>query len=149
MPEAAPGRRGRRRWYSAKDRPRATTRRRTRRARGSFWRQFERVRAALVEQQPPLGLQQIPRGRMGESAKPVCRDHAMAGNDDRQPVVAAGLADRPWLGAEALGQLAVGQGLAARNGAQRIPEPPLEVRAFDEQRQLEARVRILAIALEL
>src|SRR5262249_13521492 len=86
---------------------------------------------------------------MRDAADAVGGHHAMAGYDDRQAVVAAGLADRARLGVQALCERAVRERPAARNLAQRVPQAPLERRSFDEQRQVEAGIGVREGALEL
>src|SRR5688500_13685013 len=86
---------------------------------------------------------------MREAANAVGSNHAVAGNDDRQPVVAAGLADGARIGAELARQLAVGARAAARDRAHGVPHPALQRRALDQQRQVEARVGVLAVMLQL
>src|SRR5258708_23813726 len=89
---------------SSTARPRATTRRRThpaaaRRLRSGYLPrsgpQLELVRGGLVREQPALHVDKVAVGGVREPADTVCRHHAMAGNDDRQAVVAARLADIP------------------------------------------------------
>jgi len=87
-PAAVAGRRGRRRWCSAKDRPRATTRRRTRRARARYGVSPNASAAALVRQQPTLASSMKPDVAWPKPPSPWPR-HAVAGNDDRKAVVAA------------------------------------------------------------
>jgi hypothetical protein len=84
-----------------------------------------------------------------KAAQAVRADHAMAGDHDRQPVVAAGLAHRSGLRLQEFRKRAVGKRLSPRDLAQGGPQPLLKRRAFDEKRQVEARVRIVAVALEL
>src|SRR5690348_5873205 len=86
---------------------------------------------------------------MAEAADAVRRDHAVARDDDRQPVVAARLANGASVCPEPARELAVGERLAARDLAQRVPQLPLELAALDEQRQIELRIGIVAILLEL
>src|SRR5262245_54910674 len=106
-------------------------------------------RWCIVKQQPTLDLQQVAAGRVPESADAVGGDDAMAGNDDRQAVVAARLPDRARIGAELARELAVGACLAARDLAHGIPYAALQRRALDHQRQIELRVWIRAIVLKL
>src|SRR6185503_20907534 len=90
---AARGRAGRRKACFSTARPRATARRQTNPA--AEWRsrpEMEGVRARLVHQQPALDLDEVAVGGVRKAADAVGADHAVAGNDDRQLVVAAGLA---------------------------------------------------------
>src|SRR6185369_16889924 len=115
--------------------------------------QLERVRASLMHQQPALGIEQEAVGRMAEAAHAVGGNHAMAGNYDRQTVVAAGLSNlarRFEIRAAQLSRhLPVGQRAPARYAAKLIPQATLEFGALDQQRQVEFRIRVLAVALEL
>src|SRR5688500_8277832 len=147
MKTIAEGRCGTKRSCWATARPPARARRRTRRAGSGL--ELEGVRAAFVRQQPALRLEQVARGGVRKAAEAIGRHDAVAGNDDRQPVVAAGLAYRARLSRQAPGELAISKGPAARNLAQRVPQATLERRALDEQRQVEACVGVLAVALEL
>src|SRR5262245_15378443 len=146
---AARGPRDTRRWYCARARPRATARRRTRRAARRLRRQHERVPGGLVHEEPTLHLQEIAPGRVAEAADAVGGDDAMARNHDRQPVVAARLADFARVGAELARELAVRARLAARDGAHRVPDLALQRRAFDQHRNVKAGIGIVAVALEL
>src|SRR5690349_17288557 len=130
---------------SSRARPRARARRRTRRGGGrrpGSRLELEEVGGALVGEEPALRFDQVAPARMREAADAVGGYHAMAGYDDRQPVVAAGLADRARLGVQALRERAVRERLAARDLAQRVPKAPLERRAFDEPRKIEAGVGV-------
>src|SRR6185503_17237314 len=100
-------------------------------------------------QQPTLHLQQVAAGRVAEAADAVRGDHAVARNHDRQAVVAACLADVARVRPELSRQLTIRSGLAARNRAHRFPHGRLERRAFDEQRQIESRIGVFAIRLQL
>src|SRR5688572_31671508 len=81
---AARDRAGTTRAYSSKDRLRARARRKTRRA-ATHPRSSERP---LVAEQPTLRLQKISAAHVPEPADSAGGDDAMAGNDDRQPVLA-------------------------------------------------------------
>src|SRR6185503_6410375 len=152
-PRVAPSRAGTRRACSSTARPPATTHRQTNRAAPSSGLEFERVRAALVHQKPTLDLQQVAAARVGETADAARGDHAVAGDHDRQLVVAAGLAHGARRVKPGVAQLAreftVGERAAARNRAHCFPDAALKIRALDEERQVEFRVGILAVALEL
>src|SRR5262249_35890022 len=52
-------------------------------------------------------------------------------------------------GVQAVREAAMRESLAGRNPAQRVPQAPLEWRAFDEQRKIEAGVGVREVALEL
>jgi len=84
-----------------------------------------------------------------EAADTVGGDHTVAGNHDRQPVVAAALADGARIRTQLARQLAVGARAAAGNRAHRVPDAALQLGSFDQQRQVERGVGIVAVALEL
>ena len=79
-----------------------------------------------MAQQPELALQHRPAGMPAITAQPRCRDHAMAGYEDRHGILAAGIADRPGPAAQRSGQLAIGPDLAPGNTPQRCPDTLLE-----------------------
>src|SRR5687767_15473204 len=118
MRPVASGPSGTRKWCCAKDRPRATTRRRTRRAGRRSFRPLraQLERGSLVREEPTLHLQQVAAARVAEAAQAVRGDDAMAGDDDRQAVVAARLADGARIDADVVRQLAISARLAARDG---------------------------------
>src|SRR5688572_6507493 len=151
MRPVASGPSGTRKWCCAKGRLRATTRRRTRRAGRRSFRPLraQLERGSLVCEEPTLHLQQVAAGRVAEAAQAVRGDDAMAGDDDRQAVVAARLADGARVRADLARELAVSARAAARNRAHRNPHATLQFGALDQQRQVELPVRVLAIALEL
>src|SRR6185503_5341248 len=130
---------------SSKGRLPATARRRTRRA-ATRPRRSERL---LVPEQPTLRLEEIAAARMPESTQPAGGDDAVAWDDDRQAVLAARLPYRARGTAERHRDLAIGTGLATGNALHHAPDPALEFRAANRQRQIELRVRVLAVPLEL
>src|SRR5205807_648428 len=69
--------------------------------------------------------------------------------DDRQAIVPARLAHRARLGAEPSCKLPVRQRAAARDLAERLPQPALELCPLDEQRQVEPHIGIVTVALQL
>ena len=83
--------------------------------------QLEALGAALVREQPALRLDEIAARGVGEAADAVGSDDAVARDHDRQAVVAAGLADRSRRHPQPPRERAVGERLAARNLAQRVP----------------------------
>src|SRR5258708_20595224 len=112
--------------FSSPARPRATTRRRThpaaaRRLRSGYLPrsgpQLELVRGGLVREQPALHVDKVAVGGVREPADTVCRHHAMAGNDDRQAVVASRLSDIPPFGAEFARDLSIISSTPARDNS--------------------------------
>src|SRR5690242_10180480 len=91
--------------------------------------------APLVDQQPGLGLEAALAAIAAELA--AAREDTVAGNDDRQRIAAAGLADLLWHAAGFLGDLAVASGLAIGDALHRLPDLMLERRALRPQRQIE------------
>ena len=65
-----------------------------------------------------------------EATDAVGRDHAMARDDDGQAVAAARLADGARVRAEVTGDIAIGSGASAWNGAHRVPHRALQAAAF-------------------
>ena len=122
-------------------RPRATARRRTRRARAPWFKAGARRRSAARSciSSQRFASTEIAAGRMRRSRRCRRRRPPVAGNDDRQPVVAAGLSDRARLGRPgACASVAVGAA-SCRAGSRTCAShsAPLQGRAFDEQRQVE------------
>ena len=82
----------------------------------SAHRAFEREQA-LFGDEPALA---------AIAAEPALRQHAVAGDDDRDRVLAAGAADRAWRRADGRSKIAVTAGLAIGNCLHRRPDPRLE-----------------------
>ena len=98
-------------------------------------------------QQPPLdrGPAAIPVS--GEAAEAALGDDAVAGDDQRNGVAAAGVADGARAAAEAGGQFAVADGFTALQALQGAPDAALEAGAFEPERQVEPATGIDAVAL--
>src|SRR5882724_6146695 len=80
---------------------------------------------------------------------PAGGEHAVARDDDRDGVAAAGAADRPRDAVEAGGELAIGPGAAARYGQHLAPHRLLEGRARRRQRQVESVQLAIEKSIEL
>src|SRR4051794_8933349 len=106
---------------------------------------MHRTYPLLVVEQCPLGSEAagVPRERA------VGADHAVAGDDDRDPVAAVGAADRSRDAAELARELAVGGRLAVRDRAQAGPDRELERRAVLGQREVEFRALAGEVLVEL
>ena len=79
----------------------------------------------------------------------VRADDPVAGDDDGDGVGAAGRADGAGGAVELVGELAVAQGAAPRDGAHALPDPALEGAPRRRQRQLEGRRVAVEVGLEL
>jgi hypothetical protein len=103
-------------------------------------------RGAFQGQELVLGVQ-AAGGR--EAAGAVGRHHAVAGDDDRDRVGAAGLAHRPGDALDPPGELAVGLRGAVGDLAERAPDALLELSAARRQRQVEVLSLAGEVGLEL
>lgn len=101
---------------------------------GFRWSIIEGLRFEL--QQPRLDIQ--PAGKAGQAA--IGRDHTMAGNDDRDRVLATGCTHRParLRRADSLGYFQIALGLAEGNFAQALPDIFLKLGALRCQWQLKS-----------
>src|SRR5208282_5844494 len=76
-------------------------------------------------------------------------EHAVAGDDDRDRIGAAGGADGAGDGAEALGDIAVGQGLAEGDLAHHLPDLAMEFAAGRSEWEIEHGELAVEVILEL
>jgi len=108
----------------------------------------QRQECALVLEQKALHVQ--PAAEAGEG--PVCADHAMARQHDRQRVLAVRGPDRArrvGTEPEPSSLLAVAHGLSIGDGRERKPAPPLEVGAVQLEREVELREPAGEVRVEL
>src|SRR5208282_5086115 len=84
--------------------------------------------------QEPFDGRPAPRGVAAE--RPLRGQHAVAGDDNGDPVAATSTADGSGCGAEFFRDLAVTQRLAVRDLAKSPPDSLLELRAIGGQRQI-------------
>src|SRR4051794_2606732 len=94
-PRAEADPRGTKQSCSSTARPRATARRRTRRAARGSGLECELFRPDLVREQPTLHLDQVTLARVRKAADTVRRDDAMTRDHDGQAVVTTTLPDGP------------------------------------------------------
>ena len=74
---------------------------------------------------------------------------AVAGNDQRKGILAAGLAHRPRRRTQLLREIAVAPGPARTDGGDLRPYSPLEFRTPPRKRQIETKLRIGEVAPDL
>src|SRR6185437_9140601 len=91
---------------------------------------------AFEREQLELGLGTAAAAIAAEAA--LGSHHAVAWDDDRQGIAAAGLANVARLGAEGAGELAIAACLAIGDGRHEPPHLLLERRARRRQRQIES-----------
>ncbi len=102
-----------------------------------------------MPQQPTFDPQWIAGQRAGVAAQPLPPHYPMAGNEDRDRIIAAGAADGASGGIEFLRQLAIGQHGSRWNGLQRCPGPLLERSPARRQRNRKLIARITEIRFQL
>lgn len=100
-------------------------------------------------QQPALDIERGVIRTMHEPAQPGLAHYAMAGNDNGNGILTAGLADCARAGTEPHSQFAVGLRLSAWNGLHGLPHFALVLSTIQLERQIEAGIRISEIGFEL
>src|SRR5690348_6987790 len=103
----------------------------------------------LVRQQPALDRQLEARAAVRETAQAARGYDAVARDDEREGIVAAGLAHRARRRADRARQLAVASRLARRNRRDAAPDPAPELGPRARERQVPAEARIVEVALDL
>jgi hypothetical protein len=81
----------------------------------------------FVDQQAALDINQVATSIAGESSEAFGRNHAVAGNEDRNRVAATGIAHGPLAAAQAICQCPVGHYLTDWNCLQRAPDTLLKI----------------------
>ncbi len=102
-----------------------------------------------MSQQPALDVERITIRTMHETAQSGFAHHAMAGNNDGNRIVAAGLSHSTRAGTKLRSHLPVGQSVSARNGTHRLPNFALMLSTIELERQIEMKIRIGQISLQL
>src|SRR3990172_9162853 len=102
-----------------------------------------------MAQQPLLDGDRRAAARVHEAADAVTRNHAVAGNDERNAVGAARAADRSRRAFYLACDVEIGQRVAARDSADRAPHAALERGAVEFVRQIKPELGIVEIAFEL
>ena len=100
-------------------------------------------------QQPALDIERSTVRTMHEAAQPRLANHAMTGNDERDGIAAACLADCLRAGIDLRGQLAVTSGLAAGNSQHRLPYLALVMRAVELEGKINLEIGMRQIGLQL
>ena len=95
-----------------------------------------------MRKQPALGLQVVAAIVMGESAKTGCGDDTMTGNDQREIICTARLANRARRGLDVARNIAVSAGTPSMNGGNGIPDAALKLSAQVRQRKIKPEVGI-------
>lgn len=86
---------------------------------------------------------------MHETAQAMFAQHAMTGNDDRQGIRAASLADGQCSRAKQVCQCAIGLRVAAWNVDKRLPDTLLEKGSRRTDGQIETECRLVQVGLKL
>jgi len=88
-------------------------------------------------------------GAAHESPQPVSRDDPVAGHHWRNRIAAAGTTEGARDGSQAIREFTIREHHTYRYATQRVPDTPTERCAIERDREVEGKMRVLEVSLEL